>query len=171
MENVTGYLVTISELPDVQIETGNFSEAVDSSMLQTGDMSLSSCQDEDTKPVSKTFQQSMEEPKVTFDALKAGTKYYITVASVYQDDNKRVVPKPADTATLETNIPEVEEVSDLVVTVLDDTALKITWNPYEETQTGADGTTAEVTCSLYTLETENGGYKVLADPLTETTYT
>ena len=115
--------------------------------------------------------RSTEKPQITFDELKAGTKYYITVASVYQDDNQRVVSKPAATATIETNIPEVGEVSNLVVTVLDDTALKITRNPYEETQTGAGGMAAEVTYTLYTSETEDGEYEVLADQLTDTSYT
>lgn len=177
-ENATGYIVTLAPAEtnsangaessdEAETVSENSEESVQTGTRNGGESSTEA----PSEPAEGTVAVETETTEATFNELMADTEYRITVSSVYKEDENQVVSEESEAVTVKTQPLSVGEVTGLTAAAASDSSLTVAWNPYETAETSADGTPAEVVYNLYVSDTQDGEYTLLAENMTDTTYT
>lgn len=169
VEEATEYVVTLREADAEGLQE----EAAEESAEQSTDGSseseeLSDSPEEEADP--EAVVQTVKQTEAVFEGLKADTAYEISVKSVYRDENRELFSESTAIVLVQTETPEIGEVTGLSTSMVSDSELAITWEPYEPELLNADGSAPQVLYTLYGAETEDGEYAVLAEKTAETSY-
>lgn len=115
-----------------------------------------------------------DEAAASIQGLKAGTEYQATVTAIYEvdeDDKEDVCSEPSEPVTFVTETPQIGQVASVEAKAGGTSSVILSWQQYQEENTNADGSAPEVSYIVYYSDKESGSYEVVAEGITETSYT
>lgn len=115
-----------------------------------------------------------DEAAASIQGLKAGTEYQATVTAIYEvdeDDKEDVCSEPSEPVTFVTETPQIGQVASVEAKAGGTSSVILSWQQYQEENTNADGSAPAVSYIVYYSDKESGSYEVVAEGITETSYT
>lgn len=115
-----------------------------------------------------------DEAAASIQGLKAGTEYQVTVTAIYEvdeDDKEDVCSEPSEPVTFVTETPQIGQVASVEAKAGGTSSVILSWQQYQEENTNADGSAPAVSYIVYYSDKESGSYEVVAEGITETSYT
>ena len=115
-----------------------------------------------------------DEAAASIQGLKAGTEYQATVTAIYEvdeDDKEDVCSEPSEPVTFVTETPQIGQVASVEAKAGGTSSIILSWQQYQEENTNADGSAPAVSYIVYYSDKESGSYEVVAEGITETSYT
>ena len=115
-----------------------------------------------------------DEAAASIQGLKAGTEYQVTVTAIYEvdeDDKEDVCSESSEPVTFITETPQIGQVASVEAKAGGTSSVILSWQQYQEENTNADGSAPAVSYIVYYSDKESGSYEVVAEGITETSYT
>ena len=115
-----------------------------------------------------------DEAAASIQGLKAGTEYQATLTAIYEvdeDDKEDVCSEPSEPVTFVTETPQIGQVASVEAKAGGTSSVILSWQQYQEENTNADGSAPAVSYIVYYSDKESGSYEVVAEGITETSYT
>ena len=115
-----------------------------------------------------------DEAAASIQGLKAGTEYQATVTAIYEvdeDDKEDVCSEPSEPVTFVTETPQIGQVASVEAKAGGTSSVILSWQQYQEENTNVDGSAPAVSYIVYYSDKESGSYEVVAEGITETSYT
>ena len=93
------------------------------------------------------------------------------IYEVDEDDKEDVCSEPSEPVTFVTETPQIGQVASVEAKAGGTSSVILSWQQYQEENTNADGSAPAVSYIVYYSDKESGSYEVVAEGITETSYT